>query len=134
MKKVTRMHNIGRVVSVSYNNLVFEVSDFSKLNYNLYGNTYIAKGVVDYVTIVNDIEQKFIYQIIKVEDKEQPLSMLENSKIDYIGKFNCIPIGIIKDGKIEFNMKCYPTLQNKVYLTSEEEYKILFSINASINR
>lgn len=125
------MHNIGRVVSVSYNNLVFEVSDFNKLNYNLYGNTYIAKGVVDYVTIVNDIQQKFIYQVIKAEDKEQQFSILENSKIDYIGKFNCIPIGIIKDEKIEFNMKCYPTLQDKVYLTSEEEHKILFSIDNS---
>lgn len=125
------MHNIGRVISVSYNNLVFEVSDFSKMNYNLHGNTYIAKGVVDYVTIVNDIEQKFIYQVIKAEDKEQQLSKLENSKIDYLGKFDCIPIGIINDGKIEFNMKSYPTLQNKVYLTSEEEYKTLFSIDAS---
>lgn len=131
MKQVEMMHNIGRVISVSYNKLVFEVSDFTKLNYNLFGHTYIAKGVVDYVTIVNDISQKFVYQVIKAEDKEQPLSKLENSKLDYKGKFDCIPIGIIQNEKIEFNMKHYPSLQNKVYLTSEDEYKMIFAIDNS---
>ena len=125
------MHSIGRVSSVSYNKLVFEVSDFSKLNYNHSGYTYIAKGVVDYVTIINDINQKFIYQVVKAEDKEQPLSRLENSKLEYTGKFDCIPIGVIQNEKIEFNMKYYPSLQNKVYLTNEEEYNIIFSIDNS---
>ena len=108
------MHSIGKVISVSYNNLVFEVSNFSKLNYNFGGYTYIAKGIVDYVTVVNDINQKFIYQVVKVEDKEHPLSKVENSKLEYTGKFDCIPIGIIQNGKIEFNMKYYPSLRNKV--------------------
>jgi len=125
------MHSIGRVSSISYNKLVFEVSDFSKLNYNLLGHTYVAKGVVDYVTIINDINQKFIYQVIKAEDKEQILTKLENSKLDYTGEFECIPIGIIQDGKIEFNMKQYPSLQNRVYLTNEDEYGIIFSIDHS---
>lgn len=123
------MNNIGRVISVSYSKLVFEVSDFSKLNFNSSGNTYVAKGLVDYVTVINDINQKFIYQVIKAEDKEQPLSKLENSKLDYIGKFECSPIGLIENEKIEFNMKYYPSLQNKVYLTSEDEYRIIFAID-----
>lgn len=125
------MHSIGKVISVSYNNLVFEVSNFSKLNYNFGGYTYIAKGIVDYVTVVNDINQKFIYQVVKVEDKEHPLSKVENSKLEYTGKFDCIPIGIIQNGKIEFNMKYYPSLRNKVYLTSEEEYNLIFSVEDS---
>lgn len=125
------MHSIGKVISVSYNNLVFEVSNFSKLNYNFGGYTYIAKGIVDYVTVVNDINQKFIYQVVKAEDKEHPLSKVENSKLEYTGKFDCIPIGIIQNGKIEFNMKYYPSLRNKVYLTSEEEYTIIFSVKDS---
>ena len=125
------MHSIGKVISVSYNNLVFEVSNFSKLNYNFGGYTYIAKGIVDYVTVVNDINQKFIYQVVKVEDKEHPLSKVENSKLEYTGKFDCIPIGIIQNGKIEFNMKHYPSLRDKVYLTSEEEYNLIFSFEDS---
>ena len=125
------MHSIGKVISVSYNNLVFEVSDFNKLNYNSGGYTYFAKGIVDYVTIINDINQKFIYQVVKVEDKEHSLSKVENSKLEYTGKFDCIPIGIIQNGKIEFNMKYYPSLRNKVYLTSEEEYTIIFSAKDS---
>lgn len=125
------MHSIGKVISVSYNNLVFEVSDFNKLNYNSGGYTYFAKGIVDYITIINDINQKFIYQVVKVEDKEHSLSKVENSKLEYTGKFDCIPIGIIQNGKIEFNMKYYPSLRNKVYLTSEEEYTIIFSAKDS---
>ena len=125
------MHSIGKVISVSYNNLVFEVSNFSKLNYNFGGYTYIAKGIVDYVTVVNDINQKFIYQVVKVEDKEHPLSKVENSKLEYTGKFDCIPIGIIQNGKIEFNMKHYPSLRDEVYLTSEEEYNLIFSVEDS---
>ena len=125
------MHSIGKVISVSYNNLVFEVSNFSKLNYNFGGYTYIAKGIVDYVTVVNDINQKFIYQVVKAEDKEHPLSKVENSKLEYTGKFDCIPIGIIQNGKIEFNMKHYPSLRDKVYLTSEEEYNLIFSVEDS---
>ena len=110
---------------------MFEVSDFNKLNYNSGGYTYFAKGIVDYVTIINDINQKFIYQVVKVEDKEHSLSKVENSKLEYTGKFDCIPIGIIQNGKIEFNMKYYPSLRNKVYLTSEEEYTIIFSAKDS---
>jgi hypothetical protein len=130
------MHSIGKVVSVSYDKLIFEVADFGKLNYNFSGFTYIARGVVDYVTIVDDTNQRFIYQVVKAEDKEQFLSKEENSKLDYVGRFECVPIGMIKINKIEFNMEFYPFLQNKVYLTSEEDYKIIFSMsdsNKSIN-
>lgn len=127
------MHSIGRVVSVSFDKLVFEVSDFNKLNYNLFGFTYIAKGVVDYVTIINDMHQRFIYQVIKAEDKEQILTQEENSKLEHSGRFECIPVGVIIDDEIEFNMKIYPFLQNRVYLTSEEEKNIIFSINNGNN-
>ncbi|HDJ5561934.1 TPA: ATP-binding protein, partial [Staphylococcus aureus] len=68
------MHSIGKVTSVTFEKLIFEVSDFEKLNYNLLGQIYIAKGVIDYVTIKNEYSEKFIYQVVKVEDKEIPLS------------------------------------------------------------
>lgn len=31
------MHSIGKVTSVTFEKLIFEVSDFEKLNYNLLG-------------------------------------------------------------------------------------------------
>lgn len=121
------MHSIGKVTSVTFEKLIFEVSDFEKLNYNLLGQIYIAKGVIDYVTIKNEYSEKFIYQVVKVEDKEIPLSSEEHSKFKYHGRFECVPVGMIKHGKIEFNLKKYPFLQDKVYLTSQEEMEMVFS-------
>ncbi|ATH61538.1 MULTISPECIES: ATP-binding protein [Staphylococcus] len=121
------MHNIGKVTSVTFDKLIFEVSDFEKLNYNLLGQIYIAKGVIDYVTIKNEYSEKFIYQVVKVEDKEIPLSSEEESKFKYVGNFECVPVGMIRNGKIEFNLKKYPFLQDKVYLTSKEEMELMFS-------
>lgn len=125
------MNSIGRVISVSLNKLIFEVSDFEKLNQNFKGFTSTAKGVMDYVTIIDDRHQKFIYQVLNVEDKEVILSKDENSKMDYAGHFECIPVGKIEKGQIDFNLTSYPFLQNKVYLTNEEDYRTIFSTHDS---
>lgn len=125
------MNSIGRVVSVSYDRLIFEVSDFEKLIYNYNGEIYIAQGVIDYVTIVSQFGEKFIYQVIRVEDKEIQIVKDEKSKFDYIGRFECVPIGIIENEKINFNLKKYPFLQDKVYLSSDSELRTVFSIEKS---
>lgn len=121
------MNSIGKVVSVSYDRLIFEVSDFEKLNYNFKGQIYLAKGVIDYVTIKNRFGERFIYQVVKVSDKELPLSTDESAKFSYSGNFECVPIGMIKNDFIEFNLKKYPFLQDKVYLTTLEEFNIIFN-------
>ncbi|HEM5006100.1 TPA: ATP-binding protein [Streptococcus suis] len=121
------MNSIGKVVSVSYDRLIFEVSDFEKLNYNFKGQIYLAKGVIDYVTIKNRFDERFIYQVVKVSDKELPLSTDESAKFSYSGNFECVPIGMIKNNFIEFNLKKYPFLQDKVYLTTFEEFNIIFN-------
>ena len=131
------MNSIGRVISVSYDRLIFEVSDFEKLIYNFDGDLYIARGVIDYVIIKNRFNKKFVYQVTRIEDKEIPLSKYdESSKFEYQGKFECVPIGTILNRKIEFNMKSYPFLQDRVYLASKDEMNIIFSsqkLNSSIN-
>ena len=91
-KEMIQMNSIGRVVSVSYDRLIFEVSDFEKLIYNYNGEIYIAQGVIDYVTIVSQFGEKFIYHVIRVEDKEIQIVKDEKSKFDYIGRFECVPI------------------------------------------
>lgn len=121
------MNSIGKVVSVSYDRLIFEVSDFEKLNYNFKGQIYLAKGVIDYVTIKNRFDERFIYQVVKVSDKELPLSADESAKFSYSGNFECVPIGMIKNDFVEFNLKKYPFLQDKVYLTTLEEFNIIFN-------
>jgi hypothetical protein len=126
-----QMNSIGRVVAVSYDRLIFEVSDFEKLIYNYNGEIYIAQGVIDYVTIVSQFGEKFIYQVIRVEDKEIQIVKDEKSKFDYIGRFECVPIGIIENEKINFNLKKYPFLQDKVYLSSDSELRTVFSIEKS---
>ena len=122
------MNSIGRVVSVSYDRLIFEVSDFEKLIYNFKGEIYIAQGVIDYVTIKSQFGDKFVYQVVRVEDKEIKIVNDEKSKFDYVGRFECVPVGILENDKINFNLKNYPFLQDRVYLSSDEDLQKVFSI------
>ena len=122
------MNSIGRVVSVSYDRLIFEVSDFEKLIYNFKGEIYIARGVIDYVTIKSQFGDKFVYQVVRVEDKEIKIVNDEKSKFDYVGRFECVPVGILENDKINFNLKKYPFLQDRVYLSSDEDLQKVFSI------
>ena len=122
------MNSIGRVVSVSYDRLIFEVSDFEKLIYNFKGEIYIARGVIDYVTIKSQFGYKFVYQVVRVEDKEIKIVNDEKSKFDYVGRFECVPVGILENDKINFNLKKYPFLQDRVYLSSDEDLQKVFSI------
>lgn len=121
------MNSIGRVVSVSYDRLIFEVSDFEKLIYNFKGEIYIAQGVIDYVTIRSQFGDKFVYQVVRVEDKELKIVNDEKSKFDYVGRFECVPVGILENDKINFNLKKYPFLQDRVYLSSDEDLQKVFS-------
>ena len=114
------MNSIGKVSYVSFDKLSFEITDFDKLEFNNNGNFYFAKGILDFVTIINNQNEKFIYQVEKIEDKEKILSTSESSKFDYAAKVICNPIGIIENNKINFDMKSYPFLQNRVYLTSND--------------
>lgn len=122
------MNYIGMVTEVSHNSMKFEVSDFNKLVYNYNGYTYRTEGVIDYVTIIDDFSRKYIYQVIKVEVDEKILGTHDNAKIESTGIFQCIPVGTINDGKVQFNLSSYPFLRNRVYLASNEDLKILFSI------
>ncbi len=125
------MYSIGKVSFVSFDKLSFEITDFDKLEFNNKGNFYFAKGILDFVTIINSQNEKFIYQVEKIEDKEKILSTSENSKFNYAAKVICNPIGIIKNNKINFDMRSYPFLQNKVYLTSNDEYQIIFDTKSN---
>lgn len=122
------MNSIGRVVSVSYDRLIFEVSDFEKLIYNFKGEIYITQGVIDYVTIKSQFGDKFVYQVVRVEDKEIKIVNDEKSKFDYVGRFECVPVGILENDKINFNLKKYPFLRDRVYLSSDEDLQTVFSI------
>lgn len=125
------MYSIGKVSFVSFDKLSFEITDFDKLEFNNKGNFYFAKGILDFVTIINSQNEKFIYQVERIEDKEKILSTSENSKFNYAAKVICNPIGIIKNNKINFDMRSYPFLQNKVYLTSNDEYQIIFDTKSN---
>lgn len=124
------MNSIGKVSFVSFDKLSFEITDFDKLEFNSKGNFYFAKGILDFVTIINNQNEKFIYQVERIEDKEKILSAIESSKFDYAAKVLCNPIGIIENNKLNFDMKSYPFLQNKVYLTSNDEYQIIFDVKS----
>ena len=124
------MNNIGKVNFVSYDKLSFEIYDFEKLEFNHDGEFYFTKGILDFVTILNRQNKKFIYKIEKLENKEKSLSKEENAKFEHTANAICSPIGIIENDKIDFNLKSYPFLQDIVFLTNDEEFKIIFNINS----
>lgn len=121
------MNSIGKVNHVSYDKLCFDITDFDKLEFNNNGNYYFAKGILDFVTIINNQNEKFIYQVERIEDTEKAISFNENSKFKYTANVICNPIGVIENNNINFNLKSYPFLQNKVYLTNSEEFNIIFN-------
>lgn len=125
-KSSTTMPSIGRVNYISFDQLAFEISDFDSLEFNKDGEFYFAKGILDYVTIINKQNDKFIYQVEKIEDKEKVLSIGENAKFSYVANVWATPVGMITNSKIYFNLKSYPFLQDEVYLTTNEEYQIIF--------
>lgn len=125
-KPSTTMPSIGKVNYISFDQLAFEISDFDSLEFNKDGEFYFAKGILDYVTIINKQNDKFIYQVEKIEDKEKVLSIGENAKFSYIANVWATPVGMITNSKINFNLKSYPFLQDEVYLTTNEEYQIIF--------
>ena len=47
------MNSIGKVNYVSYDKLSFDITDFNKLEFNNNGNYYFAKGILDFITIIN---------------------------------------------------------------------------------
>lgn len=125
-KPSTTMPSIGKVNYISFDQLAFEISDFDSLEFNKDGEFYFAKGILDYVTIINKHNDKFIYQVERIEDKEKVLSIGENAKFSYIANVWATPVGMITNSKINFNLKSYPFLQDEVYLTTNEEYQIIF--------
>ncbi|MCL2592151.1 MAG: ATP-binding protein [Defluviitaleaceae bacterium] len=124
------MNSIGKVNFVSYDKLSFEISDFDKLEFNKNGDFYLAKGILDFVTITNRQNLKFIYKVEKLEDKEKLLAKGENAKFEHTANVVCSPIGIIESNKINFNLKSYPFLQDDVFLTSNEEFKVIFNVHS----
>ena len=121
------MNSIGKVNYVSYDKLCFDITDFDKLEFNNNGSYYFAKGILDFVTIINNQNEKFIYQVERIEDTEKAISFNENSKFKYTANVICNPIGIIENNNINFNLKTYPFLQNKVYLTNNDDFNIIFN-------
>lgn len=67
------MYSIEKVTSATFDKIIFEFSDFEKLNSNLSDQIYIVKGLIDYQTIKIEYSKRFIYQVVKVEEKEIPL-------------------------------------------------------------
>jgi len=128
---VKEMNSIGKVNFVSYDKLSFEIIDFNKLEFNYDGEFYLLKGVLNFVTIVNRQNIKFIYKIEKLEDKEQILSKDENSKFNNTANVLCSPIGFIENNRINFNLKSYPFLKDDVYLTSNADLEIIFDVNTN---
>ena len=51
-KEMIQMNSIGRVVSVSYDRLIFEVSDFEKL---IYETSWHSNQEVSYINIDNTL-------------------------------------------------------------------------------
>lgn len=120
-------NKIGRIIEVSNSVIRVEIEDLKNLHYNHNGNSYSSKGINEYISIDGKFGDVFIYQTVRAEDNEKLLSQTENSKIKNSGIFTCIPIGIISNSEIKFNLYYYPFLNDEVYLTTFEQLDTIFS-------
>lgn len=62
---------IGHITKVYFNKIVFEVPNFENLRYNYSGDFYIGRGLNDYITILNDLNRRYIFQVIGLYEQEK---------------------------------------------------------------
>ena len=56
---------IGRVTTVLFNKIIFEIFDTDALSFNYKGNFYKSNGLNDFITISKDAYTKYVYQVGK---------------------------------------------------------------------
>lgn len=118
---------IGHISKVFFNKIVFEVPSLENLRYNHLGDFYIGKGLNDYITIFNDLNRRYIFQVIGLYEQEKAFLENEESKFKEKAYFEAIPIGEITNNGFEYGLASFPMISEDVYLTSTEDLERIFN-------
>lgn len=117
---VTQMRNkcIGTISKVFFNKIVIEVPSPSDIQHNYNGDIYICNGLNDFITIYKDLDNRFIYQITGLYEKEKPFNEDEESKFHQLAYFEAVPVGEILNNEFEYGLSTFPMISADVYLTT----------------
>lgn len=118
---------IGRVTTVLFNKIIFEIFDTDALSFNYKGNFYKSNGLNDFITISKDAYTKYVYQVTGLFEKEKPFSEIEYSKFEDKAYFEAIPIGENIRSEFQFGLSKYPMIGNEVSIASHEDLSKIFS-------
>ncbi|TFE01481.1 ATP-binding protein [Jeotgalibacillus salarius] len=117
---------IGHITKVFFNKMVFEVPDLENLRHNYLGDFYIGRGLNDYITIFNEMDKRYIFQVIGLYENEKPYLAEEESKFKEKAYFEAIPIGEITTNGFEYGLASFPMINEDVFLTSTEDLEKIF--------
>ncbi|MGG3913339.1 ATP-binding protein [Rossellomorea vietnamensis] len=117
---------IGHITKVFFNKIVFEVPDLENLRHNYLGDFYIGRGLNDYITIFNELNKRYIFQVIGLYENEKPYLAEEESKFKEKAYFEAIPIGEITTNGFEYGLASFPMINEDVFLTSMEDLEKVF--------
>lgn len=124
---------IGHITKVFFNKIVFEVPSLENLKYNNLGDFYIGRGLNDYITVFNDFNRRYIFQVVGLYEQEKAFLENEESKFKEKAYFEAIPIGEITREGFEYGLASFPMISEDVYLTSMEDIGKIFSVDNELS-
>lgn len=118
--------SIGVLNKVYPNKITIDVPDLMALSHNYKGDYYHCEGINELLTIYETEDEKYIYQVVGMYEKEKPYLPEEDSKFGVESYFEAIPLGKIEENKFHFGLSKFPMIGKDVYLTALEDVKIIF--------
>lgn len=125
-----RQKVIGRITTVLFNKIIFEIFDTDELTFNYKGDLYKSNGLNDFITIYKDSKTLYIYQVTGLFEKEKPFSEIEYSKFEEKAYFEAVPVGELTNNGFQFGLSKYPMIGDEVSLASFENLAQILSNDA----
>lgn len=114
---------IGTVIAVNPFKVEIEINSKDDISYNIDGYSYFYEGINSYVSIEGIDNDKKIYQVINMFEKEILNNPNDTSFIESKYIIEAEPLGQIRSNEFSFGINTYPLLGDSVSITSEEEVK-----------
>ena len=118
---------IGRITSISHNNVIAELYQNLGNYVTLYDGIRFVGEIGSYVAI-DDINRRIIAEIIAVDEKSDVLS----EKLNKAGSHRFLRIsliGEISNGKFNFGVTKMPPIFSEIMIISESDLKLMLDIN-----
>ena len=120
---------IGRIISISHNNVVAELYNNLGNYVTLYDGIRFVGEIGSYVAI-DDINRKIIAEIIAVDEK----SDMSSEKLNKAGSHRYLRINLIGEicnGNFSFGVTKMPPIFSEIMIISESDLKLMLDINSN---